>query len=278
MELSELMSSEFQELSEFETIAIIRKEVLEQGAVVIKTYRDNGAQTDERPENDNIENASSSELEVDDEPFPRSRAPVEMRDCSICFNPFSDKRQIMLLSCDHVFCRICVDRLYNEADNDYFEKINCPLCRKQTWKTACRIPVFTSARCLVEPERLRYKKALSWLRLSEITKAITIIEELLVEEKRFQEHVKLPLFCSKRKLDRNRSEMLGGIVNSGNIKRAEDLGKILKNIDKYIAKILYKIAHPPQHLTYDSSKEVANVIVKFMKEGESSLVELAKKV
>ncbi|KAL8198586.1 UNVERIFIED_CONTAM: hypothetical protein K2H54_016967 [Gekko kuhli] len=68
---------------------------------------------------------------------PSDSATTDM-DCLVCFNQYSWSRPPKVLSCQHVFCAVCLKLMLRNEDSTWI--IACPVCRKVT-------PVFGGLIC-----------------------------------------------------------------------------------------------------------------------------------
>ncbi|KAK0080316.1 hypothetical protein PV325_014163 [Microctonus aethiopoides] len=78
--------------------------------------------------------AGSNPESTDDalEDIPRGNSNINSEDCAVCMGKLSSPR---LLSCLHVFCEVCLDKLIvdkSSTDATINTTINCPLCEQQT--------------------------------------------------------------------------------------------------------------------------------------------------
>ncbi|KAK0183317.1 hypothetical protein PV327_001368 [Microctonus hyperodae] len=66
------------------------------------------------------------------EDAPRGNSNINSEDCAVCMRKLSSPK---LLSCLHVFCEVCLDKLIvdkSSIDATINTTINCPLCEQQT--------------------------------------------------------------------------------------------------------------------------------------------------
>lgn len=73
-------------------------------------------------------------------------------DCLVCFNQYSWSRPPKVLSCQHVFCAVCLKLMLRNEDNAW--RIACPVCRKVTTVFGgliCSLPDKMSIMYLTDP-------------------------------------------------------------------------------------------------------------------------------
>ena len=231
-----------------------------------------GSQTDHQPPDpDDPSSDGANTLQQFQFPFPKSRVPVQEAQCSICSMPYSDHRKVALLECNHMLCVPCIDSLLDDEKNyvNRFMKTDCPFCRQPTFRNGYRVLLFTSVEALLDPERVKYKKGLSFIRLSHVTKARGRIEELLIDERQAQKHVRVPLYCSRKQIEKKRSDYLAFLTKTKSIRLLEELKLTLECIDKYLNVLIMGLTIPPRHLSFDATSAVAKCILKVLKKGNS---------
>ena len=55
------------------------------------------------------------------------------KECSICYNNYNTDDNIVLLNCNHVYHKTCINNWINSINKTY-RKYTCPLCRNEICK------------------------------------------------------------------------------------------------------------------------------------------------
>ena len=141
----------------------------------------------------------------------------------------------------------------------------CCLCRATLKKNTDINVRFPTSQIFSPSERKIVARKIDTFRFEFLTKLIANTKSMLFVEEERAKYFMIPKVSSKRVLDKKRPEIVARLTSNEALPLLHQNMKLVKMLDKCLLKVLNSIKKPSSHLCYDTSTDVARMILKMLK-------------
>ena len=231
-----------------------RQLIIRQQKVKLTSVEDRSTQTREGKEQEQEE---QEQEENEEENAEEEEGEEEIaKQCPVCLLDFSSRdRRITILSCAHLICSTCSDRLESESF------VKCPLCRSMSKKNDIKILKFLSIKCLCRDERKTIRKKIIDIQDKHLSRLFkSLIKVRRSNKMALKNSMIFPKIANKISIRKNRTDyVMNRDLNIVNIELF-DIERLLNIVWESLDHLYEVASSSPIH--YDWSKHVIKRIVK----------------
>ena len=194
---------------------------------------------------------------------------IDLSDCPVCLDSFSDENPLLVTGCGHAICQKCHNCLAKPTARENMISYNCHICRKGIKRNQPPIQVkFLSSRTIAKSQRIAFKKKIDKIRTGSVKQLLAKLAMIITVEQERHRHFTLPAFACKRSIDRSRQEYFAALSTDRIRDCLLDLKLFITDIDKSLVSISKKIENVPQNFDIDMSYAIAQAMVKVMRKNK----------